>query len=221
MATNINVFKKFVDFISNKVQVGNAVTVTQFNDLTHRAQFELMEKDFQTFLKTGQLSDFLQFFFKSIVAAVPSNGIYSIPSDFEHLIALRKYHVSIFGVGRMINVDEINATAWGFAQASQLMVPTLRFPKYNDLGKTFRFLPKNIGSIELDYIRTPTPPVWGFTVVSGRPVYNPLTSVDLEWDEFSLNNVAAMYLSLLGVNLKDMELAQFSQMYKQETNSIL
>ena len=73
--------------------------------------------------------------------------------------------------------------------------------------------------IELDYFKTPPAPVWGYTTVNNRPVYDPATSTNFIWDSFALNEVAAAYLALIGVNLKDNELAAFAQMYKQETNS--
>lgn len=221
MPTNINTFKLFVEFVQNKVQVGNSVTVDQFNLVANQAQYVVFEKDYQTFLKTDEISEFLQFFFKTVQASVPSSGIYNLPSDFQHSAALRKYYVSSDGVGKMIAIDEINAVAWGLAQISQLMKPSFRFPKYNNLAQTLRFLPRNIGLIEMDYFSTPTAPVWAYTTVNNRPVYDAANSVNFVWDTFALNNVAAIYLSLIGCNLKDNELLNFSQMYQAETNSVL
>jgi hypothetical protein len=138
------------------------------------------------------------------------------------MAAVRKYYVPpTGGTGKMIPVDDITEEQYGEMQISALMTPTLRFPKYNEFGSTLRFLPRTIGLVELDYFRTPVAPIWAYTTVNNRPVYDPLTSVDFEWSEFSFNSVAAVFLSIIGANLKDNELSQFSQMYKQESNSVL
>jgi len=216
---NINTFKGYIDFISNKVQVGNSYTITQFNELCNRAQMQLFEKDFQVFLETEQLSEYLKTFLKNSTFSVPVNGEISYPSDFQHLSSLRKYYINPKGVGRMIQIEEVNNVAWGFIQSSTLQEPTLRFPKYSEFSNVIRFLPRNIGIVEMDYFKTPVAPIWGYTVVSGRPVYSSSTSVNFEWDDFSTNNIAGIFLSLLAVNLKDQELIQFSEMYKSQTNS--
>lgn len=220
MAVNVNSFKVFTEFVANKAQVGNSVTPSQFNEVANRAQFQLFEKDYQTYIKTNEISEFLQTFLLTKQGSVSSSGVYNVPTDFQHMAECRKYLV-VNGSGKMIPVKKISIEEWGDYDVSQLMVPTNRFPKFSEFGNSLKFLPRNLGLIEFDYFRTPVAPVWGFTTTNNRPVYNPATSTNFEWDEFAENAVAAIYLSLIGVNLKDVELSQFSQMYKQETNSIL
>jgi hypothetical protein len=121
--------------------------------------------------------------------------------------------------GKEIPVEEVRNESWGDIQISALYEPTLRFPKYSEFSDNIRILPKNVGIVMMDYFKLPTAPVWGYTITNSRPVYNSSTSTNFDWDEFSFNNIAAIYLSLIGVNLKDGELAQFSELYKQQTNS--
>lgn len=218
MSVNVNTFKLFVEFVSNKVQSGNAVSPSQFNEVANRAQMQLFEKDFQTFIATKQVSEYLKTFFKNKVYSVPVTGIISYPSDFQHLASLRKYYISASG-GKEIPVEEVKNESWGDIQISALYQPTLRFPKYSEFSDSIRLLPKTIGIVMMDYFKTPVAPVWGYTIANNRPVYDSATSTNFEWDEFSVNNIAAIYLSLIGVNLKDNELAQFSELYKQQTNS--
>lgn len=221
MAVNINTFKSFVEFCENKVQSGNSVTVDQFNLCANRAQIQLFEKDYQTFMNsnTTQISEFLKVFLKNNVFSIPPNGEHAYPLDYQHLSALRKYYVNAKGVGKMIPIQEISDAEWGLIQISSLREPTSRFPKYNEFSNIIRFVPRNIGSVEVDYFKTPTLPVWGYTIVNNRPVYDPSTSVNFEWSEYSFNNVASIYLSLIGINLDDNTLIGWAQMYKQETNS--
>lgn len=221
MAVNINTFKNFTEFVANKAQTGNSVTVTQFGLVANQAQLVIFEKDYQTFTKTGEISEYLQTFIKTTNTSVPSSGVYTLPSDYQHMSSVRHYYVQEDGVGAMIPVNGVDVEEWGLAQISKLMKPSSRFPKYNEAANTLRFLPRTIGLIEMDYFKTPIVPVWGYTTVNNRPVYDPLTSTDFEWDAFALNTVASAYLSLIGCNLKDMELGAFANQFKAETNSIL
>lgn len=221
MSVNINSFKLYTEYLSNKAQSGNTISPTQFNQLCFQACMQLFEKDFQTFLATEDVSEFLKTYFKNIVVSVPLTGLVNFPSDFQHMSSVRKYYIDAKGVGRMIQVDEVKNVAWGHIQMSPLQPPTLRFPKYSEFDTLIRFAPKNIGIIEMDYFRTPVQPIWGYSVSSNRPIYSPAVSTDFEFNDFSTNEIAGIYLSLIGINLKDSELEAFSQAYKQENKSLL
>jgi len=221
MAVNVNTFKIFVDFVANKVQNGNSFTISEFNDLCNRAQMQLYEFDFRIYRETEKVSEYLKTFFKNKIDTVPSDGVYQSPSDLQHVASIRKYYIRDNGKGFNVAVGEKKNVSWSDVQSPGLHEATLRFPKYEEFGSLLKFMPRNIGIIEIDYFKVPVKPVWNFTVVSGRPVYNPTGSVDFEWGEFSFNQVAANFLSLIGCNLKDRELSQFAEMYKQQNTSVI
>ncbi len=216
MSVNINKFKVFCDFVSNKVQEGNAYALSDFGDICNRAQMQLFERDYQTFIKTEEISEFLKVFLKNTVFGVPLTGLAPYPSDYQHLISLRKYLN-----GKMTEIKEVKNVDWAEYQVSQLMQPTLQFPKYNEFSNVIRFLPKNIGIIEIDYLKTPVVPVWNFTVTNGAPLYNPTGSVNFEWSEYNFNEVSALFLAMIGCNIKDNDLLGFSQLFAQQNNSNL
>lgn len=220
MAVNVNEFKTFVEYVSNKIQVGGTVSPTQFNQLANRAQMQLFEKDRTLFLETGEITVFLSYFLKTVTSAVTGTGLLAYPSDLVQTTAIRtSYTPPSTGVAIEVPVDYVENAKWGEISASQLMPYTQEFPKYAEFDVVFRFLPKTITSVIIDYLRLPVAPIWGFTVVSNRPVYSAGTSTNFEWTDNFTNEVAAIYLSLIGVNLKDGELAQFAEMYKQQNNS--
>jgi hypothetical protein len=217
MPVNINAFKLFVEAISNKSQSGNTVTVSEFEIFCHQAQMQVFEKDRLTFLKTGDSSDFLDWFLKSTTIN-PSTltGYAPYPKDFQHTAGVRAYYNKIERP-----VELVENKAWGEVQASKLFPPTRLFPKYTEFASEYRFLPKNIGIVMLDYWKEPVKPVWGWTIVNNNQVYDPSTSVDFEWADFATNQIASVYLSLIGCNLKDKELEGFSQQFKAENNNLL
>jgi len=222
MAVNINEFKNFCEFVSNKVQSGNSVTPSQFNEVAHRAQMQVFEKDRALLVSSGEVSDFLKEFIATKIFNGPFvTGEIILPTNHEHTSEIRSYHIKANKKGIEVPVDQVKNTDWGKILSSALNEPTTRFPKYSELSNMIRIAPGSLSTVTIDYYRTPVKPVWGFDLINNRAVYNASKSTDFEWDDYALNNVAAYYLQLIGVNLKDTELSAFTQQYKQETNSAL
>ncbi len=231
MAVNVNSFKNFVEYVANKNQQGNSVTPSQFSLIANRAQMVKFEADRNVFIETKELTKYLTFFLKNIVKQVPLSGNLIYPADWQHTVSVRSYFVrkkwnpvtgKYEATSVEVEVKESKDKSWGNVQISSLLKPIPRFPKYLEFAEEYRFLPKNIGTVYIDYLKTPIAPVWGFTILpNGRTQYDPAISVDFEFEDFSTNEVAAIYLSLIGVNLKDSELSAFSQAFKQESKAPL
>jgi hypothetical protein len=217
MPVNVDIFKKTAEFVMNKSQSGNTVAPAQFSLVADQAQLQVYEEDRLVFLKTGESSDYLDWFLKNtIINPNPLTGYGSYPNDFQHTAGVRAYYN---GVERPVELVENKA--WGEVQASELMTPTRLFPKYTEFLSEYRFLPKNIGIVMLDYWKRPAVPVWKYTIVNNVPVYTPVGSVDFEWEAFSFNRVLSVYLQLCGCNLKDKDLSQFANEFKSENKSLL
>jgi hypothetical protein len=74
--------------------------------------------------------------------------------------------------------------------------------------------PNTLTEIVVTYYRLPVLAVWGFTIVSGRPVYNPATSTDLEWDDLSCRNIMGRACSYLGFSFSEETLIKAGQEVK-------
>lgn len=70
--------------------------------------------------------------------------------------------------------------------------------------------------VVIDYLRRPATPVYGFTVVNRRPVYDPATSTDFDWDKRQENDLTMRILQLCGVSMDDGALVQYTQAIKQQ-----
>lgn len=221
MGVSIDFFKRYVEFCSNKSQSGNTITPSQFNVVCQQAQLAKFESDRNIFIATGELTKYLRSFLKNIVRQVPPSGDLTYPTDWQHTVAIRNYFVRPNGTGVEIECKESKDKSWGEIQISSLLQANRRFPKYMEFADEYRFLPKSLGTVMIDYLKTPVTPVWSYTTVNNRPVFDAANSVDFEWEEFSLNEVASIYLSLIGVNLKDAELSAFAQSFKQESKAQL
>jgi len=222
MPVNIDVFKRTAEFISNKTQSGNTTTAAQFNLLANAAQLQVFEKDRLIFLKTGESSDYLDWFLKNLTLNPDlTTGYLPYPSDYQHTSAVRSYYVKPKQRSVEVKVNQVKNTDWGAIGSSTLQKPTKRFPKYTEFKDEYRFLPKDIGIVMLDYYKTPVAPVWGFTIANNEEVYDPTTSTDFEWADAFFGEVMAVYVGFLGINLLEPELEQYAEMQKKETNSLL
>ena len=231
MPVNIDYFKRYVEFLQNKSQSGNSVTPAQFNIAANAAQLAKFQSDREIFIAKKEITKYLTFFMKTQVSQVnPSIGYLPYPTDWEHTIKIRRYFLrKIFDKptntykteGIWINVDEVKDYDWGDVQGSSLLKAVPRFSKYEEFANEYRFLPKAIGSVEVDYLATPTPPFWNYVITNGRPVYNSATSVDFQFEAFSLNEIAMKYLALIGCNLQMAQLNNFAQQFKAESSAIL
>ena len=217
MSVNINAFKIFVEAVQNKIQSGNSITVPQFNSFCNQAQLLVFEKDRQIFLRTGDMSDFLSWFLENAVLNPNiSTGYLAYPLGFQHTAGVRSYYN-----GKERPVELVENKAWGEIMASELMAPSKIFPKYTEFANEYRFLPRDIGIVMLDYWRAPVSPIWNYTIVNNKQVYSSTGSVDFEFPAFATNEVAANYLKLIGCNIQSKELSAFANQFSQESNSIL
>jgi len=149
---SVNDFKNFTEYVSNKNQNGNSLTVSQFNDVAHRAQMQVFEKDRAIFLAKNIMSDFLKTFADTIVYNKNSViGEFVMPSDLEHISEIRTYHLKKDGTGIDVELDEVKNADWGKITASSLFEATSRFPKYSEWGSVVRYIPKNENIIRVDY----------------------------------------------------------------------
>ncbi len=228
MGVNVDYFLRYTNAIANKSQAGQSVTVDQKNIFFNQAVLSKFEADRTVFIQTGNLTKYLTFYLKNVVKQVPPTGNLPYPSDWQHTVAVRSYFIRkklnpATGLYEPTSVEtsvkESKDLSWGDVQISSLLAPSARWPKYMEFANEFRFLPKSIGTVYLDYLKTPTPAKWGYTTVNSRPVYDPITSVDFEFEEFSLNEIAMLYLQLIGINIQMPDLINFAESFKQESKS--
>lgn len=212
---DINVFREWSNYVCAKTNSGNTETLDQFNDNCFRSIMMPYEKDHQTFIDTKKVSDFLRSYLVTdyIRQINPNSPIISYPTDLQHISS-----VGAYTNGKQVKVEKMENSEWREMLSSGLYPATKRFPKYQQIQNGIEVAPKDIGTVYLDYFRTPLKPLWNYTVVDGDPVYNPATSVGLEISEFAFNNVSAYYFGFRGINLTDANITAFATAFKAESN---
>ncbi len=211
---SIQDFRLYYQFLAFKNGSGTTITTPQFNSVCNQAQLLLLTKDYETFAQTGIVSNYLQVFLKiDNVFQVPlATGKIPFPSDYQFMSSVGHYYN-----GKQYDCELVDNVSFRLFETSSLSPSVLRFVKYEQTGAGLKFTPKNVGAVYLDYFKTPVAPIWAYTTVNNQQVYDAANSVNFEWDEAFTNEVMAIFLGLIGISIKDTELAQFSTMFKAET----
>jgi hypothetical protein len=90
---------------------------------------------------------------------------------------------------------------------------------------SFQFYPKTLATAYLTYVKDAPEIVWGYTLVSGRPVYNPAAynpgppasgSQQPVWDNVDLLEIIARALKLVGVSLQIGQVEQYANQVTQQ-----
>jgi len=111
----------------------------------------------------------------------------------------------------------VNDSELGKRLESTFLQPSLDFPIFVIYRDRFRFYPASLNTATITYLRKPIHAVWNFTVsAQGRPIYNPVTSIDSEFDENMLNELAHRICSRLGIHLSRQDLLQYSEARQQQ-----
>jgi hypothetical protein len=141
--------------------------------------------------------------------SVDSTGFSKYPSDFQQVDAMN----SIYGWNRIKYVQQNYLSSYYNSKIN----PIATNPIYmiEELG--FRFYPTTLGNAKLNYVRTPPTIVWAYTLDgNGRPVYDPINSVDCVFYETDQLDIISRALAMVGVSLDSNGISQFAQQIKMQ-----
>ena len=242
---NINDFKTFTEFLAKKSGKGNYASPSQFNQLVNRALIEFIylrngnKQEYQagrpvpriSYEKTSDVMDDLRYI-KEVREFVVVDSKIGIPDgstvkdingaicpEYIHLKSLRHYYfvqTSTSIVKKQYDLDVIVESELGMRLVSAVEPPSKRYPIAQINSGDITVYPSDIQYVVMDYTRYPATATWNYTETNGRPVYNSIGSIDIELPKECMNELAMMYLSFLGINMRDAELVQYSEMNKQK-----
>lgn len=213
---NINEVKLYFEALINKDQSGNTITPTQFNLFAQRAQMELFEQLYKNFESTQEITDSMhEFLVPGLLNVDQVTGRAPYPSDYIHTASIRKaYYKNNILTERP--VKQVKNADWATTLSSNIVTPTAKRPVMTYYSAYMQFAPKNVGGILLDYFKKPADPKWAFTMTAGRPVYDSANSVDFQMPDNTLNEIVFMMASYMGINLRENDLIQYSELQKQK-----
>jgi len=227
MAVNINFVYESVLMLANKSQVGSALIPEEFNRYSQIANLGLLDKLYAQYQSTSKITTELQDFLKKKQIYVNQYGRADFPSDFYYYDTMLAYDRESYLALRGSCADGTYPTQLQYAALPQIPVkdtdhdkfgtlnlapayrPNYTVPRVRIFADYMQLNPIDIGSVELQYFKQPTTPVWGYTTDAfGLPVYDPLTSVDYEWNIVMQNELITQIASMFGIEIRDGDLAQ-------------
>ena len=231
---NINEVKKFFDYLYNKNQSGGYVSPDQFNMLSTRASTEVVMdlygnvKDYKAgrpianiaYAMTQAIVDYMDKFMVAETMQLTIYNDYAIckkPKNYLHYDAITVLGyvngtTCQDGKNTYAPVQVVNNNQLAIKLKSLIVPPDLENPVGAFINDRIRIYPKECNLIEFIYLRKAVNPIWGYTIVSNRAIYDSITSTDIELPDEMLNTVVVKMLSYVGISIREGEMVQIAEM---------
>lgn len=210
-----------VKFISNKNQSGY-ISPDQFNPSINLAQKQYAEEVVhaiqgwdsakrQLRIPMGNAQPNIQKIAPFIVAdtpSVPVNGQLPKPTGLMHMLAIRA-SINTKPVWR-VEHDRVAA------HISSVIDPPSESLIYTEYASYYQIYPTTIGEVSIEYIQIPPDVKWGYTLVSGRPVYDAGSSIDPLWGDEEITELISRVLFMFGISIQANQLVQYYGSVKTE-----
>lgn len=227
MSINIDVVYKKVQSIVNKNQNG-ILTPSEFNRYCSMAQVNVFNRYYGSpkayqpekglprinYGNTQRISESLEVFIQKKVPVSVITGSAIVPIDKSHFIDV-SHNFTEDSISKTASLRRIEWMRLNSFINDPFDFPTDEYPIYIENSTSIDVFPDTITQVFMTYLRMPINPVWAYTVVSGVATYNPIGSIDFEWNSDEENNLIFEICSLAGVSFKDNEIVSYSENFKR------
>lgn len=204
--------------LANKEQRGY-ITPQEFNLLANHAQLEIIDQyfyDLNQFSRgRGNSTDFSDMVdlieekigFLTLQTTITGGNPFALPGDLYHL-------------GNVTNmtapVERITLAEWQELIYSPLTTPTIQRPVYwfnqinaTSTGEITIHPPQS--SIQITYVKTPTPVNWGYVVVDEKAMYDPNITNNFDLHPMEETELVYKILKLSGITIRQQDIVQAAQ----------
>lgn|SRR3990167_11253380 len=229
--TSIDTVKKYVEYLVRKNDSGT-LSPDQFNLVINRAsKTEFVNRvgnphqyvpgnstPQMGFQITQKITEDLKIFQTNANLVINSLGRANYPSNLAYTIPGLGYKTQKNGQTVYSPIEVLDKDKEYYRLSSKIVPPTRENPLAVFESTYIQIYPTNISNINFPYLRYPVDANWGFTLVNNRPVFNPATSVDLEWEDLTVNDIIINALQSIGISLKDADVLNYANQ-KQMTGA--
>jgi len=200
------------DFI--RKERGAFETFAQVDSALHTGQLNLFNIYWEEYLSTGVLPQALEVFKTrfQFTLATSVGGLVTKPADYgKFLNAYTLNYNNDTQVTKRGKIVPINEDEVVDALNSQLRPVSVSKPLILQGGSNFVLYPQQPMAGEINYLKMPVAPVFGYTQVGRVVTYNPSTSTQLLWADNYINLVIYQALSSIGINLNEQEITAYGE----------
>lgn len=174
-----------------------------------RAQIQHMDHIKPAYAANQQLHDAL-LPFKAKYVFTNSNtvdGLITLPYDYQHLLSIRTSVMD--GTHLLHPLVQIVHEDHDFMD-SQLIPVNVKNPRgLMEAGNKIQLYPEQPSAGTVYYLRRPLAPKFVYTMNVRQMVYDEYASVQLEWNEPSIEKIVMITLQMIGIPLNDDRIVQF------------
>ena len=216
MAVSVDTVYQKVLVLANKEQRGY-ITPQEFNLYANQAQREILEQYFYDVNQWSRqhgndteysdmlslLSEKIGIFNVRVLNLTVSSGILQIINNAAILGEVYKLG-SILVNNTQVEIEEVSYSEYQRMALSALVKPSVKRPVYVNRTDGLNIYPNTIASVDMQYIRTPENPQWGFVVVKNKALFdpNPTKTTNFELHASEEQELVYKILKLAGVSMK-------------------
>jgi len=202
---------RFVQFVANKESRG-WISPEEFLIAAEVAQLSLYSELEALYAQTKTVHASLRPFVAFTSTLTEAAG--TLPVGFRIPIV-----ASIVSGGGVVGseVREIEIAELPNIIISSIVAPSVSYPIYyiNGEAGVVHILPDTV-TMKINYLKAPIPPVWAYTIVSGRPVYDSVNSTNFGFDPSLFTEISMRILANIGINIGKEEITQYAIGIKQK-----
>jgi hypothetical protein len=173
---------------------------------------------------TNTISDDLRYLVKPTNITQNADGYFAFPPDYAGFSSLwYRYVLNAATCGgqpfvKDSYIEPVSDDELRVRLPSAIKKPDLRYPVAswitdpNGNVPSFQVYPAKIKVVELTYLRYPATPVWGFTTLAnGQTQYDATSSVQPEYPDTLIPNLAVRVARYFGINLREDQFLSYIQ----------
>lgn len=181
MGANINTVKTQVFEIIKKNQVGGYIRTSDFNNYAKLEQLTFYENAFLTTEGSQKSTDIATALKTSVNLFPDTDGLVTKPSDYMMVQSISSRIYISQTASKIVQFQIMGQSEADAAEFSDFSKPSRKYPIAVFDSDKVQILPKStFNHVNFKYYRLPTDPIWAFTTVSSREVYDPNNSVDFD-----------------------------------------
>ncbi len=224
---------ELIEFIGNKDFNGNIIKPDKFAELIKVVNIDLFRKKYglpeeyqpgrpipTEFADiTIKNTDDLKAFKVRLPNRTVTNGVMLYPSDYAHRDSVvYNYSKTINSVATSLPrpVEILRESEFAAREGNYTKRPTTQNPIAVMRSDGIHIRPITILACDLNYFRWPVDPIFSYTEGDGYITYASATSVEVEWPKDEHLTLVRLILSMVGVNLRESDLVQYSEMKLQK-----
>lgn len=199
---------RFVQFVSNKESRG-WIDPAEINIAAELAQIAVYSRLETGFLANKKIHSDMRPFLQESDETIAS-GVCPFPTGFRQLIECRI-------ASDDLPVNELTQGELTAALNSLIAPPSATYPACVVRENGISIYPANTtGDVAVEFIaKLTTAPLWDYTLVSSRPVYDVSGSTQFEFEDNMFLEIAMLIISNTGMNIKDETVTQYGMAFNK------